>query len=97
MDEPTEYERGFKDGIYPGAKANRGGEVNTFQINRKTVKTKHASLSCAEIIRLAGKCPPETALYRKVEGGQPVRVNMHEVHTIIGAKYVTLPLDTTDG
>ena len=70
------------------------------KVDRKEHKTKFPLLGGCQILRLAKKTPESRALYLKVLGSQPKRIQPQDMISMQGATmplFVTLPLGQTDG
>lgn len=75
--------------------------MNAFIVDRKQYRVKKDYLSCEEILSRAGKLPEDSyTLYFRVSGAQPTRIRKGEKVFLAGiemARFVTLPLEQTDG
>lgn len=76
-------------------------EIFKVQIDKNIYEFDHPIVTGCELLTKAGKIPPEKfALYLKVPGGQPQRINLDEKVDLCvpgREKFVTLPLDQTEG
>jgi hypothetical protein len=73
----------------------------TIQIDKTEYKLTNPTPTGRDLLILAGKNPPDKfAIYLKVKGGQPQRVELNQQVDLRDPgveKFVTLPLDQTEG
>ena len=71
------------------------------QIDKEIIDVTNPNPTGRELLELAGKKPPEQfAIYLKVKGGQPQRIEADEKVDLTQPgveRFVTLPLDQTEG
>lgn len=85
------------------AASSKPPEVKTFkiQIDKAPFETKNPSPTGRDLLVLAGKVPVEQhAIYLRVKEGQPKRIAPDEQVDLTQPgveKFVTLPLDQTEG
>ena len=74
---------------------------NRIQIDKDSFEVPTPLMTGRELLELAGKKPPENfAIYLKVKGGEPERINLDEKIDLSPPgveRFLTLPLDQTEG
>jgi hypothetical protein len=84
--------------------SDKGGKPPTnykVQIDKQVYELTTKLVTAIELLQIAGKTPASAyAIYRKVKGGQPERLNPDQQVDVSDPgieRFVTLPLDQTEG
>jgi len=72
-------------------------KVYSFTVDGKRCRTVFTTMLGREIVAFTDKASTEVALYQRTSGGSTRVLSTDEVRMTASPRFITLPLDQTDG